>query len=215
MPKALLLSLALVVLATRAFCMKGMEFDCAELGPGASQSYEQTFQVRNKFVSTLVVGVEASNPGTSKAPKCHVKWTVTAKLLGRSRVLFQHENDPEYPTNGVAFDGTSPDGTKLLLDFFTAGGDYTGHRPAVYDLTTNTWQIRDVGIRVTEKLPRCDYFTMIQGVTDAGDVVLYVPKSIYVDKGCPDQGEWVLNMKTDAITRVDKADAPPQTQPSR
>jgi hypothetical protein len=211
-----LLSLALVVFATRAFCWsKAMEFDCTELGPGASQSYEQTFQVRNKFVTTLVVSVDARNSGTAKVPKCHVKWIVTARLPGRSRVLFQHENNPEYATNGVAFNGTSPDGTKLLLDFFAASGDHTSHHPAVYDFTTNTWQIRDVGTRLTDKLPRCDYFTMIQGVTNDGDVVLYVPKSISVDKGCPDQGEWLLNMKTDTIARAGQADAPPQTQSPR
>jgi hypothetical protein len=56
---------------------------------------------------------------------------------------------------------------------------------------------------------------MIQGVTNDGDVVLYVPKSIYVDKGCPDQGEWLLNMKTDTIARAGQADAPPQTQSPR
>src|SRR5215472_1858065 len=155
--------------------MKGMEFDCSELGPGASQSYEQTFQVRNKFAAALVVAVDARNPGTAKAPKCHVKWTVTSKLSGRSKVLFQHEDDPAVTINGVAFDGTSPDGSKLLLDFYTAAGNQTGHRPVVYDFLTGSMEIRDLGDRVTRDFPKCEYFTMIQGVTDAGDVVLYVP----------------------------------------
>src|SRR5260370_10500686 len=215
MPK-FFLSLALVVFATRASCCaKAMEFDCAELGPGASQSYEQTFQVRNKFVTTLVVAVETSNPGTADSPKCHIKRTVTARLAGRSKVLFTHEDDPAIGLHGVAFDGTSPDGSKLLLDFFTAAGNRTGHRPVVYDFSAGSWQLRELGDRVTRDLPKCDYFTMMQGVTDAGDVVLYVPKSIYVDKGCPDQGEWLLNMKTDTITRVDKAAAPATAQAPR
>jgi hypothetical protein len=85
----------------------------------------------------------------------------------------------------------------------------------VYDFVTGSWQIRDVGTRVTRNLPACKYFTMIQGVTDEGDVVLYVPKSIYVDAGCPDQGEWLLNMKTDEITRLHNADASPKTQSPR
>jgi hypothetical protein len=208
--------LALVVFANRASCLsKEMEFDCAELGPGATQSYVQTFAVRNKFVTQLVVAVDASNPGTADKPKCHIKWTVTGKLAGRSKVLFRHEDDPALSINGVAFDGTSPDGSKLLLDFFTASDDHTGHRPVVYDFVTGTWQIRDVGTRVTRNLARCDYFTMIQNVTDEGDVVLYVPKSIHVDAGCPDQGEWLLNMKTDTISRLDKANAPPKTQSPR
>src|SRR5215472_12036084 len=181
-----------------------MELDCSELGAGASQSYSQSFLVKNKFTTQLVVEVEASNRGTDDAPKCHLNWTVTSKLAGRSRMLFRHEDDPVNSTNGFAFDGTSPDGSKLLLDFFTAAGDYTGHRAVVYDFVTAKWQIRDVGDRVTRNFPECDYFTIIQGVTDAGDVMLYVPKSIYKPEGCPDQGEWLLDMKNDTFTRISK-----------
>jgi hypothetical protein len=201
----LALSLSLLVFASRAWCLaKGIEIDCSELGPGASQSYSQSFLVKNKFTTQLVVEVVASNPGTEDAPKCHLKWTVTSKLAGRSRILFRHEDDPEYRTNGFEFDGTSPDGSKLLLDFFTAAGDYTGHHAVVYDFVAGNWQIREVGDRATRNFPECDYFTIIQGVTDAGDVVLYVPKSIYKPEGCPDQGEWLLDMKNDTVTRVPK-----------
>jgi hypothetical protein len=208
--------LFLVAFSARAACvMKGMEFDCAELGPGATQSYEQTFSVNNKFVRQLVIAAEASNPGIADAPKCHVKWTVTGKLAGHSKVLLRHEDDAEHPTNGVALDGTSPDGSKLLLDFFTAAGDYTGHRAVVYDFVTASWQIRDVGTRVTRNLPGCHYFTIIQNVTDEGNVVLYVPRSISVDAHCPDQGEWLLNMKTDEISRLHNVNAPSKTQSPR
>ena len=153
-----------------------------------------------------MVTVEASDRGTEKAPKCHLQWTVSGKSAGRSKVLFRQAEKPRYSENGVEFGGTSTDGTKVLLDFFSAAGDYNDHRPAVYDFTTVTWQIRDVADRVTRSLPKCDYLTMIQGVTDSGDVILYVPKSIF-KKDCPDQGEWRLNMKDDAITRVAKKNA--------
>ena len=182
-----------------------MEIDCSELGPGATQSYSQSFLVRNKFSTQLVVDVEASNPGAADSPRCHLKWTVTSKLAGRARVLFQHEDDPPNSTNGFAFDGTSPDGSKLLLDFFTVAGDSTGHRAVVYDFVAAGWQIRDVGDRVTRGFPECNYFTIIQGVTDAGDVVLYVPKSVYKPEGCPDQGEWLLDMKNDSVAPVPKS----------
>ena len=211
-----LLSVALVVLAARAFSFaKSMEFDCAELGPGAHQSYSQTFPVRNKFVTVLTVDVVTSNPGTADAPKCHLKWTVSRKLATQSKILFQHEENVAVGVHGVALGGTSTDGSKLLLDFFSAAGDYTGHRPVVYDFVTNTWQLRDVGDRITRNLPKCDYFTMLQGVTETGDVLLYVPKSIYKREGCPDQGEWVLDMKNDTITRAAKPEATPKTQPSQ
>jgi len=209
-----LFSLALVVFATRAFCMmKSMEFDCAELGPGATQSYEQTFQVRNKFVTSFVVAVETSNPGTAAAPRCHIGLTLTAKLAGKSKLLLRHDEDRATSLNGIAFDGTSPDGSKLLLDFYSAKADRTEHRPVVYDFVTDSWQIRDVGTRITGDFAKCDYFTMVQGVTNEGNVVLYVPKSIYQPKSCPDQGEWLLNMGTDELTRVEKANAPKAPSP--
>jgi hypothetical protein len=179
-----------------------MEIDCSELGPGAKQSYSQSFLVKNKYTTRLTVDVEASNPGTADTPKCHLLWTVTSNLAGRSRILFQHEDDPPHDTNGFAFDGTSPDGSKVLLDFFTAASDFTGHHAVVYDFATSTWQIRDVGDRLTRNFPECGYFTIIQGVTDTGDVLLYVPKSIYKTEGCPDQGEWLLDMKNDTVTRA-------------
>jgi hypothetical protein len=202
----LIAALALFVFATQGWCLsKGMEFDCSELGPGATQSYSQTFPIRNKYTTLLVVEVEASNPGTAEAPQCRIQWTVTSRLAGRSKILFRHEDHPENNTNGVAFDGTSPDGSKLLLDFFTAAGDSTGHRAVVYDFLTGSWQMRAVGDRISRDFPACDYLTIIQGVTDAGEVVLYVPKSVHQDAACPDQGEWLLDMKNDTVTRLPKS----------
>src|SRR5215467_9090594 len=105
-----------------------MEFDCAELGPGASQSYVQTFPVKSKLVTDLVVQIEASNPGTADTPRCHIKRTVSARLAGRSKVLFRHEDEPALPINREDFDGTAPDGSKLLLDFLTTTVKRTRHR---------------------------------------------------------------------------------------
>jgi hypothetical protein len=73
--------------------------------------------------------------------------------------------------------------------------------------------LRDVGTRVVRNLPGCDCFTMVDGVTNDGNVNLSVPKSVYVDRGCPDQGQWLLNMKTDSITRLSNAHASLKTQP--
>ncbi len=209
------LTLALAVLSTQAVCWaKQMDFDCRELAPGASQSYLQTFPVRNKFVGQLTVAVTARNVGPAEAPKCHITWAVSGSSRGRSRPLFRYTDQPAGLINGVAFEGTSPDGSKLLLDFFSTVGDLTDHRPAVFDFLTLGYQIRDVGDKVTRNLPDCKYFTMLSGVTDQGEVILYVPKSIYVDAGCPDQGEWLMNMRTGTITRVE-AHAPPETQSRR
>jgi hypothetical protein len=200
----LAVALVFLLLPAPAFCWsKQMDFDCGELAPGASQSYLQTFPVRNKFVAQIAVAVEASNIGSEKAPKCRIKWTVRGTTAGRTSVLFRHTDEPEHTLNGVSFEGTSPDGSKLLLDFFAAEGERTLHRPVVYDFLSHNWQIRDVGDQVARNLPAtCNYLTMISGVTNQGDVVLYVPKSLS-DKSCPDQGEWLLSMSAGTVTRVD------------
>lgn len=213
--KHVALTFVLLALPATAFgWSKQMDFDCSELGPGASQSYVQTFPVGTKFASQIVVAVEASNTGTADKPKCHVNWTITGKSAGRSKVLFRFTDEPEHAQNGVSFEGTSPDGSKLLLDLFATVNDRTVHRPVVYDFSTSTWQIRAVGDKVTRSLPAaCNYLTMISGLNNSGNVVLYVPKSI-VDAGCPDQGEWVLDMKADTVARVD-AHAPSQPSSSR
>lgn len=194
---------------------KEIQFDCNELGPGATQTYVETFPVRSKFVRQIDVTIDASNIGTEKEPKCHVKWTVKGTAAGGTKVLLRYWDDPRFNLNGASLNGTSPDGSKLLLDFFTAAGDFTGHRPVVYDFTTGTWKIRDVSDRISRTFPGCDYLTMIQEVTNGGDVILYVPKSIHENKGCPDQGEWLLNMNNDAITRLAKTDAAGQPRSPR
>jgi hypothetical protein len=204
--------LVLIVCAARSFCLsKEVQFDCSELGPGASQTYLENFSVRSKFAAQIKMRIEASNVGTDAQRKCHVKWTVTTTSAGRSRVLVSYTDDPQLDMNGAALYGFSPDGSKLLMDFFTAAGDYTSHRPLVYDFLTARWNLREVGTRVVRNLPGCDYFTMLDGVTNDGNVILSVPKSI--DRGCPDQGQWLLNMKTDTITRLSKAHASLKTQP--
>ena len=204
---------ALMVCAVKAsYASKEIQFDCSELGPGASQTYLETFSVRSRFAAQINMRIEASNVGTDAKRKCHVKWTVTATSAGRSRVLVSYADDPQSDLNGATLYGFSPDGSKLLMDFFTAAGDYTSHRPLVYDFVTARWSLRDVGTRVLRDLPHCDYLTMVDGVTNDGNVILSVPKSFTIDRGCPDQGQWLLDMKTDTITRLGQANGSLKTQ---
>jgi hypothetical protein len=42
--------------------------------------------------------------------------------------------------------------------------------------------------RILKQLPSCDYFEEFNGVTNAGEAIIRVPKSAYVEKGCPSQG---------------------------
>jgi hypothetical protein len=209
------LTFLLIVLSSKAFCWsKQMDFNCGELAPGASQSYLQSFRVGNKYVAEIVVNIQARNVGTVHAPKCHITWAVNGTSRGRSQPLFRYAAETGSLISGVAFDGTSPDGSKVLLDFFSTAGDRTEHRPGVYDFLSLGYQIRDVADKVTRNLPNCKYSTMLSGVTNRGEVILYVPKSIKVDVGCPDQGEWLMNMRNGTITRL-QAHATPETRSTR
>jgi hypothetical protein len=206
--KKLLCSFALVACSASAFAFsKSVSYSCDELGPGAQQTFTESFRIQSKFATRVIVTVTASNNGTFEAPKCHATWTIRSSRSGISKILFTYRDNPPLNENGVEFRGNSSDGTKLLLDFYTAGGEYTNHRPAVYDFSSSTWQMREVGTRVMDKFPKCVYLTMVQGTTDNGDVILYVPKDLDNEKTCPDQGEWLLEMKSNAITRMAKKDA--------
>jgi hypothetical protein len=209
------LAFLLVVLSSRAFCWsKQMDFNCGELAPGASQSYLENFRVGNKYVAEIRVNIQARNVGTAHTPKCHITWAVSGTSRGRSQSLFRYATDTGALISGVAFDGTSPDGTKVLLDFFSTAGDRTDHRPGVYDFLSLGYQIREVADKLTRNLPNCKYSTMLNGVTNRGEVILDVPKSMHADVGCPDQGEWLMNMRNGAITRF-PAHATHETQSAR
>lgn len=203
MTKKLLLCFALAACSASAFAFsKSVSYSCNELGAGAQQTFTESFRIQSKFATRIIVRVTAANHGTYDEPKCHATWTIQGSRSGLSKILFSYRDNPSVSDNGVELGGISSDGTKLLLDFYSAAGNYTDHHPAVYDFASGKWQIRDVAKRPAGLAPNCDYFAMVQGVTDGGDVVLYVPKNAYGDRTCPVQGEWLLNMKEDQITRL-------------
>jgi hypothetical protein len=92
--------------------------------------------------------------------------------------------------NGVGVDiiGTSSDGNKIAADFWWAAGDATGHRPVIVDVKSNSVMLLPLEERILKQLPSCDYFEEFNGVTNAGEAIIRVPKSAYVEKGCPSQG---------------------------
>lgn len=130
-------------------------------------------------------------------------------------LVIDKSEEPDEDTLGNEVPVLSPDGTKLMVSFWGAAGDYTGYRVAVYDFATKGGSFRTIADRVTRGLPSCDYFTFIEGVTNNGEVVIHVPKSIYVDEGCPDQGKWLLDMKTDKLTRLPHKHEAPKAQSQR
>jgi hypothetical protein len=205
---AKLLIVILIVAAGSAFGLSsssGISVDCDSLAVNIPATHNQRIPLKNRFISTLLIKVHTTNLGSDGkiASKCRITWSVfsVAKDNQLTRLL-QYSEVTEESEIGAEFLGTSRDGSKLLVNFWTAAGDYTGHRPAVYDVAGQQGYVRPVADRVIKNLPSCDYFTEIVGVTDEGNVILHVPTSIYVDQGCPDQGKWLLNMKTNRITRL-------------
>ena len=178
--------------------------DCDSLAVNASTSKKETIPINNKFISSLLINVRATNVGSNgkTASKCRVTWSIFSVGEDKRRTqLFQHSEITNFADAGAKFLGKSSDGSKILLDFWTAAGDYTGHQIALYDFSTKQGVMRPVNDRITAKLPSCDYATEIDSVTDQGDVILTIPESNYAEN-CPNQGKWLLKMKTNQIIRL-------------
>jgi len=104
----------------------------------------------------------------------------------------------------------------LAVNFYEYAGDWTGHRPVILNVETGEVAVRDLGDRILKQLPHCDYFQEFRGATSTGDARIHIPKSSYVDEGCPDQGDWIFEMKSGAVYRVPRAHrAAPKKSKSR
>jgi len=114
---------------------------------------------------------------------------------------------------GVTMIGFSPDSTKISADFWWAGGDYMGHRPVVFDLNTKQLLFRELESQISKQLPSCDYFEEYVGVTNTGMAIIHIPKSDVVEKGCPDQGNWLFNLKSGKVQRIKKSPSKSKQSP--
>ncbi len=185
-----------------------VDLECGSLATGEVKKAGATYSLASKFVAKIAVEVEMKRlPGGDQA-QCDVRWNVFQESPEQQRTeLFHFSKRLKEDLAGTNAPSTSPDGSKLLVPLWTAAGDYTNHLPAVYDFRTRQFYLREIADRIVRGLPSCDYFTMVGDVNNKGDVILYVPKSSYVDAGCPDQGRWLLHTKTDKITRIKKTNA--------
>ena len=210
--RKLLLFTALVVLTTRAFCReKVINFECGDVDAGKSATYNETYPINSRFAAKVIVSITATNTGSKKSPSCKVSWSVSiSNAHGEIHSAIHHSEEPDESIFGSGSPVLSADGTKLLVPFWTAEGDYTGYRAAVYDFTSQQALVRIIADRITRNLPSCDYYTVVEGIRNDGNVIIHVPKSIYVEEGCEDQGQWLLNMKTDRLTRLKRKHAIPK-----
>jgi hypothetical protein len=178
--------------------------DCDGLKPGETDSREtKIFTKENSFQAQGFV--ELIRPATGN---CKIRYRIAiSRASGPFTVVYTASEAGE---NGlgpawVELIGLSPDGSKFGVDLGWSGGDYDRHRPTIYSLKTAKVVSRALGNQITNRLPSCDYFQIFVGITNKSEAIIHVPKSIYVDEGCPDQGDWVFNLVDGSVRRGSKA----------
>jgi hypothetical protein len=137
---------------------------------------------------------------------CRVRYDLLTAAQGASSLTTRELWSGALEGGAAAeFVGLSPDRKLLAADLYSYAGDYIEHRPMVLDLRTGKVMVRDVDDRIRDRLPPCDYAVIFDGITDNAEAEFHVPKSDYADEGCPAQGEWSLDMKSDRLRRVPRA----------
>jgi len=116
--------------------------------------------------------------------------------------MIKEFSDPENDGVGVDIIRASSDGNMIAADFWWAAGDYTGHRPVILDVKSNAVTLLPLDDRILKQLPSCDYFEEFIGVTNAREAIIRVPKSAYVETGCPSQGKWLFNLHSGIVRRM-------------
>ena len=116
--------------------------------------------------------------------------------------MIKEFSDREDADVGVDIIGASNDGNMIAANFWWAQGDATGHRPVIVDVKANSAMLLPLDDRILKQLPSCDYFEEFIGVTDAGEAIIRVPKSAYVEKGRPSQGKWLFDLHSGKVKRM-------------
>ncbi len=153
----------------------------------------------------------ARNPADASGNSCVATYTLYLSQYSSNFKPVKTFSVPLRDAAGVDLIGFSENGSKVAADFWWSAGDYKAHRPVVYDLKTKIARMNELGDQITGQLPACAYQEELTGINDAGEVTIHVPGSVHVDKGCPDQGNWLLDSKTGEVRR--QTDANPKPQP--
>ena len=135
------------------------------------------------------------------AKSCTARFSLFVSEDGKKYRLVKTYSEKTEFIVGVQLVGFSDNRSKLAADFWWAAGDHTGHRAVVYELGSKQIFFRELGIQIIRQLPSCDYSQVFVGVTNSGEAIFHVPKSAYVDEGCPDQGHWLLDLRTGKVRR--------------
>ncbi len=143
----------------------------------------------------------ARDPADPSGASCVATYTLYLSQYSSNFKVVKTFSMPTRDGVGVDLLGFSDNGSKVAADFWWKAGDYKGHRPVVYDLKSKVPRMDELSDQITSQLPACDYQEELTGVTDKGEVVIHVPSSAHVDRGCPDQGNWLLDSTTGEVRR--------------
>jgi|ERR1041385_3330588 hypothetical protein len=169
--------------------------ECSELKLGQSVQHKTKISssesVRTRVYATVRISRSRND---TKGDACPVQYHLLVAKNNGAFVVVKTFATTTDSTIGAEIVGFSKDQSKLAADFWWAAGDYTGHRPVVYDIKTRRVQLAELGEQITSRLPSCDYSQAFEGVSDSGEAIIHVPKSTYVEEGCPDQGDWLFNL---------------------
>jgi hypothetical protein len=106
---------------------------------------------------------------------------------------------------GIDLIGLSKDSSKFAANFWLAKGDWTEHRPVVYDLSTKQATQAALEDKIQKRIHGCDQLEDFIAVTNDGEAVFAIPPSTYEDSPeCGDKGLWHFNLKTGDVYQVKK-----------
>lgn len=175
--------------------------ECSKVGEHTLSSKTERVTNSKKSNDAYAVVEVSRDPADPSGASCVATYTL---YLSQYSSNFKPVKTFSMPTrDGVGVDllGFSDDGSKVAADFWWMAADYKGHRPVVYDLKSKVPRMDDLSDQITSQLPACDYQEELKSVTDKGEVVIHIPSSRHVDRGCPDQGDWLLDSMTGEVRR--------------
>jgi hypothetical protein len=177
--------------------------ECSELAAGKSVVRKTSpLSIRSGAVQ-IHASVQLSRPPDNRdAGSCTVVYKLFLTEPGGPPRLLKEFSERATGGVGVEMVGASKNELMIGADFWWAAGDYKGHRPVIYDVNTKSVSLRALDAAITKQLPSCDYFEEFIGVSDSGEAIIRVPKSIYVDEGCPGQGKWLFNVHSGNVQRL-------------
>jgi hypothetical protein len=179
--------------------------ECSEVSKGKAVTHQTPWFSTDSGSIRAYVVVQLSRPEDDlEGRSCTVMYSLFVSEQGKPFLLVKKHSQIEENLVGAQIVGISKNKQILAADFWWAAGDYTGHRPVVYDRNTKAVAFRELEDQITKQLPSCDYFQNFVGIDDRGDALIEVPKSIYVDTGCPAQGVWAFNLSSGKVTRLAK-----------